>query len=269
MAVQNQTQNTKDDLLDQLSDVDTKLDQEETRKTQVKPAAKPHTARNIMLCALGICMGLGMHAVLAPSASDPLSTITNNNTISEDDLSDEEVSKLIGQWSKQTYTINGATYTFGSTLEDFEKNGWKIDTTDATPTAVLTPDQEVEMKLTNGAYKIESCAVTNNTNVNTALEKCTISHLYIFDEDTSATVVGPYGITSSMSQDEIKKIMKDAGLPYEADKYSYSQSYSSYLSGEDENNHYVSYDLSASFYSYDNSVSFSKYTSYEDVYVSF
>lgn len=231
MAAQQHAQPQDDDLLEHLDEINKEIADKEIKleQTEIHPQ-KPKKTEPIgkkivtyaIFASVGICLGLGVRALFqAPVDTNQTITIQQQTTISE-----QRETEILDQSLTQSYFIDGGEYSVYSTLSDFEKNGWVIDTTDSTPTSTLAVDQTVEMSLMKGDLKLDTFAVINNTEESIPLEQGTIDHIYIFDEN--AKPVGIYGVTPDMSVDEIVKIFKDNNLPYEIRKngtYTYYEFY--------------------------------------------
>jgi hypothetical protein len=257
MATQKQAEQRADDLLDQLDDVNEKLDIAEDTKKKEKSNTAKHMVRNIGLCALGICIGLGIHSVVGDVAGRK-----------QPSVSDAREQELFTEWGKQTYSINGASYTINSTLGDYEKNGWTVDTTNATPASIIQPDQYIEIKLLNGSYTLDYVTIRNNEDSAIPVEQCQVSDISVYNGSTKAICTAPFGIKEGMTKQEVAAKLDEAGLPYGIDKESYGTTYNHSING-DKDNHFVSYSVSSTFMDNYQSVSFSMYESGVSLYAHF
>ena len=255
MAAQNQSQQENEDsILEQLDEVNEELNQkEEEKKARQEQKVLPksdHKKKYItyaVLAALGITLGLGIHTIVADRLTSSYSYSGYSTEVikKQPDYDESTAVQLYRTAQKGQYTFNGESYDLNSTIATFEKNGWKIDSSE-TVTQTLVPDQKAEYTMTKGDYRIYKIGVTNDTKQDISLENAALEQVYCFDDSIQAS--GPFGFKSGMSEDEVKKVFADNNIPYSISKYSETTSYDSELHGTDENGIYVALDINISVY---------------------
>jgi hypothetical protein len=266
MASQQQAQSQmQDDLLDHLDEDHKEMHQRtKPRRKKKRQAPKKETApterwlRNVVLAALGICVGLAAHSLLVNAGMKDKA---------QPKISEERTAEILKDLRQQTFSIAGHDYDTSSTLATFESNGWKVDTTDATPTPVLTPGQNVSMSLQQGTQVIDTFSVKNNTKQDCALEAGALDHIYVYDEEVD--ISGPYGLSPNMTPEEAVQVLKDNDLPYEVKKHSgdtyYGCSFSGRLSDQEYASAYISFNVHNNRIE---SMTFSEYSDDIELYIS-
>lgn len=204
------------ELNEQLDEIEESQYQEEYQKElkrrrnqkQNRQQQKANNLTKIVLCCIA---GASIGAIISGFVF--ISSDSNYEYEIEETYADDQAIALYDTSYKDGYIIDNQEYSYESTLQDFIDDGWSIQeykSEDINP--ILEEGNYVSVRLTKENKEIADVGIENFTSDPVALEKATITNIYVYDDDFEFGM--PLGLKKGLSIDEVRQIMVDHNIPY-------------------------------------------------------